>query len=191
MMLFCFHAFAQVKVDFHHWNKKFQSYFYSSSKYLVHDEENFCRTGDKVVIKSCPKVSQRKYYHIRNVVKMFPRNDYYEKPVPQRDEAVEKEFRKIFQGFLKAEEAKGARRTIKEETEIRLKLKARALGRAINNLKKLQAQKNKAQKKADAQKKKEEALKASQAGGGQEIGTTSGSQTHQELQEKVGALFLG
>ncbi len=48
-----------------------------SSKFLVHDEENFCRSGDKVVIKNCLPLSERKHYFVRNIVKPFPRNDFY------------------------------------------------------------------------------------------------------------------
>lgn len=44
-----------------------------SSKFLVHDEEKFCVSGDKVVIRSCEPLSSRKHYYVRNIVKPFAR----------------------------------------------------------------------------------------------------------------------
>jgi hypothetical protein len=34
----------------------------------VHDPEDFCKTGDKVVVKQCRKLSATKYYSVRNIV---------------------------------------------------------------------------------------------------------------------------
>ena len=48
--------------------------------YFAHDEDHFCVTGDKVVIKSCDPLSIRKNYYVRNIVKPFARADYYQKP---------------------------------------------------------------------------------------------------------------
>ena len=40
-----------------------------------HDEENYMRTGDKVVIRACRKLSARKYYYVRNIVKPIGRQN--------------------------------------------------------------------------------------------------------------------
>lgn len=66
-----------VKVDYAYYNKKYKGYAKDTTHFLVHDEENFCVSGDKVVIRSCLPLSKRKHYYIRNVVKPFPRKDYY------------------------------------------------------------------------------------------------------------------
>ncbi len=38
-------------------------------KFHCHDEEEYCRTGDKVVIRSCHKISNSKSYFVRNIVR--------------------------------------------------------------------------------------------------------------------------
>jgi len=43
----------QVKVDYRYWFPKFKQFKTKTSKYQVHDGENFCVIGDKVVIKQC------------------------------------------------------------------------------------------------------------------------------------------
>lgn len=68
-----------MKVDYQFYVRKYKGYVTKSNKFLVHDEENFSRPGDKVVIRSCLPISTRKHYYLRNIVKAFPRNDYYEK----------------------------------------------------------------------------------------------------------------
>lgn len=49
---------------------------------MVHDEENFCTTGDKVVIRHTDKLTKNKYYYVRNIVVPYPREDYYKDPNP-------------------------------------------------------------------------------------------------------------
>ena len=39
-----------------------------NKNFHCHDEENYCRTGDKVIIKSCRKMSAIKHYYVRNIV---------------------------------------------------------------------------------------------------------------------------
>ena len=36
--------------------------------FQVHDPEDFCKTGDKVVVRQCRKLSATKYYSVRNIV---------------------------------------------------------------------------------------------------------------------------
>ena len=49
----------------------------------VHDEEEYCRTGDKVVIRQCRKISPIKHYYVRNVVLPVGRVNIYEKDITQ------------------------------------------------------------------------------------------------------------
>ena len=49
----------------------------------MHDEEEYCRTGDKVVIKQCRKISPIKYYYVRNIVLPVGRHHIYEKDLTQ------------------------------------------------------------------------------------------------------------
>ena len=41
---------------------------------LVHDQMNYCVSGDKVIIKNCQKLSKQKAYYIKNIIKPFPRD---------------------------------------------------------------------------------------------------------------------
>ena len=50
-----------------------------ASTFMVHDEEDYCVTGDKVVIKHTNKISSRKYYFVRNIIIPYPRDTYYTK----------------------------------------------------------------------------------------------------------------
>ncbi len=48
-------------------------------KFHAHDEDEYCRTGDKVVIRySGKKVSPIKYYYVRNVVLPIGRHHAYD-----------------------------------------------------------------------------------------------------------------
>ncbi len=40
-----------MKVNYKFWVNKYQDYAPRCTKFIVHDEENFCVSGDKVVIK--------------------------------------------------------------------------------------------------------------------------------------------
>ncbi len=46
------------------------------NNHQVHDEDEICRTGDKVVIRICNPISKLKHYYVRNVVWMIPRHNY-------------------------------------------------------------------------------------------------------------------
>lgn len=64
------------------WWKTFNFRYYRYRKrgrnYQAHDEENFCRVGDVVVIKQCEKLSPIKHYYVRNVLKQAARFDYWD-----------------------------------------------------------------------------------------------------------------
>ena len=40
----------------------------SSKNFHAHDPEEFCKTGDKVVLRACRKLSPIKHYYVRNIV---------------------------------------------------------------------------------------------------------------------------
>jgi ribosomal protein S17 len=39
----------------------------------VHDENNYCVTGDRVIIGNCFKMSNTKAYYVKSIVKPIPR----------------------------------------------------------------------------------------------------------------------
>ena len=57
-----------VRVSSYHYNYKIGFWLTRSRNFHVHDEENYCKTGDKVVIQSCRKISKHKSYYVRNIV---------------------------------------------------------------------------------------------------------------------------
>jgi small subunit ribosomal protein S17 len=62
-----------VQVDRFFFVPKLNKTFTRPGRFQAHDEEEFCRVGDKVVIRACRPLSKTKRYYVRNVVKMFPR----------------------------------------------------------------------------------------------------------------------
>ena len=70
------------------WNKKFAIYYRRTGTYQVHDEENFARPGDIVVIKACQKVSTQKAFFVRNIVRQAGRFDYWDEMIKRREEEV-------------------------------------------------------------------------------------------------------
>jgi hypothetical protein len=57
-----------------------------SRNFHCHDEESFCRTGDKVVIQSCRKISSIKHYYVRNIVRPVVRQNLSGKPETQYEQ---------------------------------------------------------------------------------------------------------
>ncbi len=66
-----------------HWNFKYKKYQYSHKNKQVHDENNYCVTGDKVIIRATEKLSKTKAYYVKTIVKPFARGDY-ELKTPER-----------------------------------------------------------------------------------------------------------
>ena len=58
------------------WNKKYKRHINSHKNKLVHDETNYCVSGDKVIIKSCQKLSKQKAYYVKTIFKPFPRDEH-------------------------------------------------------------------------------------------------------------------
>ncbi len=68
-----------VKLYTYKFNKKYKRFRTSFSKVHAHDEENFVREGDKVVIRQIGrKVSAQKAFYVRSIIKPVGRHDYYD-----------------------------------------------------------------------------------------------------------------
>jgi small subunit ribosomal protein S17 len=65
-----------VKVDSLTFNPTYKIFINRPSKFQVHDEDEICKTGDKVVIRLCRPVSTLKHYYIRNIIWMVPRHNF-------------------------------------------------------------------------------------------------------------------
>jgi small subunit ribosomal protein S17 len=65
-----------VKCDSVTFNPTYALYINRPSKFQVHDEDDICKTGDKVVIRSCRPISTLKHYYVRNIVWMVPRHNF-------------------------------------------------------------------------------------------------------------------
>jgi hypothetical protein len=64
-------------------NTKFGKWMSRGNWFHCHDEEDYCRTGDKVVIKQCRKLTTIKHYYVRNIVLPVGRHNIYEKDLSQ------------------------------------------------------------------------------------------------------------
>lgn len=65
-----------VRVSSQRWNSKYKLYLHSHKNKLVHDDTNYCVTGDKVIIKSCVRLSKQKAYYVKNIIKAFSRTEF-------------------------------------------------------------------------------------------------------------------
>eukprot|EP00806_Schmidingerella_arcuata_P006581 Macronucleus_6996.p1 GENE.Macronucleus_6996~~Macronucleus_6996.p1 ORF type:complete len:144 (+),score=36.99 Macronucleus_6996:1-432(+) len=75
-----------VRASNYRWLTKVSMWTQRSKNFLVHDEENFCRTGDKVVIRSCRKMTAKKHYYVRNIIKHVGRQNVSGKPQTQYEQ---------------------------------------------------------------------------------------------------------
>ena len=61
-----------------------------SKNFHAHDGEEFCETGDKVVIRRCRKLSSIKHYFVRNIVLPVARQNLTGEPLTQYEaDAIE------------------------------------------------------------------------------------------------------
>ncbi len=67
-----------VLVSRYTYHKTYLHWMSRSKKFHVHDEDEYCKIGDKVVIRSCNKISNTKAYYVRNVVLPVGRHNFYE-----------------------------------------------------------------------------------------------------------------
>ncbi|EGR31697.1 ribosomal protein, putative [Ichthyophthirius multifiliis] len=133
-----------VRVDHKFWVPKYKEYQSSQKKYQVHDEENFCVIGDKVVIRSCMPLSPTKHYFVRNIVKPFSRDEFKPQKDQKKelDENVKQEYEKVYKELLEGERIRLSTKKRKEELIIKAQLKARALQKAIAIKKSFHLEKN-------------------------------------------------
>ena len=57
-----------VRVSNYRYLKKVGIWAQSSKNFHAHDPEEFCKTGDKVVLRACGRISPIKNYYVRNIV---------------------------------------------------------------------------------------------------------------------------
>ena len=70
---------ATVRISSYHWNFKVGFWLTRTKNFHCHDEEDYCRVGDKVVIQQCRKMSRIKSYMVRNIILPAPRQNFYTK----------------------------------------------------------------------------------------------------------------
>jgi len=68
-----------VRVSSYHWNYKVGFWMSNSKNFHVHDQENYARTGDKVIIQACRHHSKSKNFFVRNIVLAAGRQNLYTK----------------------------------------------------------------------------------------------------------------
>lgn len=119
--------FFQVKVTSQSWNSKYRSLFYKTTDFQVHDEENYCVVGDKVVISRVKKFTPTKYYYVRNIVKAFPREDFYKVESPLEDKDTLKEFEKYKKDIFLSELGRSPIMSRKQVAELKKNAKAKAI----------------------------------------------------------------
>ena len=119
-------------------------------------------------------MSERKHYFVRNIVKAFARNDYYEH-TKVTNPLVDQEFNKILKDYMKTAHNSLLNRDKKTEIEMKTQLKIKAMSRAIQNVKQMEALRIRSKSASDALKQKLNANKEDK-----------GAKKEEETEEKVG-----
>jgi small subunit ribosomal protein S17 len=57
-----------VKVENFVMHPLYHRFVRTSSKFMAHDEENTCSSGDRVLIEECRPLSRRKKWRVRKVI---------------------------------------------------------------------------------------------------------------------------
>jgi small subunit ribosomal protein S17 len=57
-----------VKVENFVMHPLYQRFVRTTSKFMAHDEENSCNTGDRVLIEECRPLSRRKRWRVRKII---------------------------------------------------------------------------------------------------------------------------
>lgn len=57
-----------VKVENFVMHPLYHKFVRTSSKFMAHDEENTCNSGDRVLIEECRPLSKRKRWRLRSVI---------------------------------------------------------------------------------------------------------------------------
>ena len=85
------------------YNHTYNIYRKRASQYQVHDEENFCRIGDVVVIKACKKLTPTKSYFLRNIESQAARFDSWNNLDNEVNELIGQKFYKLEGKYPNAE----------------------------------------------------------------------------------------
>lgn len=88
-----------VRCDSSHEIEAYRKRVITRTNFQVHDEDEICKTGDKVVIRLCNPISKLKHYYVRNIIWMVPRHNYtinkflnFEKRALLYNETLRKDF---------------------------------------------------------------------------------------------------
>jgi len=57
-----------VKVENFVMHPLYHRFVRTTSKFMAHDEENSCNTGDRVLIEECRPLSRRKRWRVRRII---------------------------------------------------------------------------------------------------------------------------
>jgi small subunit ribosomal protein S17 len=57
-----------VKVENFVMHPLYRRFMRTTSKFMVHDEENSCNNGDRVLIEECRPISRRKRWRVRKII---------------------------------------------------------------------------------------------------------------------------
>jgi len=57
-----------VKVESFVMHPLYQRFVRNTSKFMAHDEENACNSGDRVLIEECRPMSRRKRWLVRKII---------------------------------------------------------------------------------------------------------------------------
>ena len=66
-----------VEVSNYRFIKKYRMWVSRRKRFHCHDPDEFWWVGDKVIIRQCLKLSNIKYFYVRNVVLPIGRNSFY------------------------------------------------------------------------------------------------------------------
>lgn len=125
-----------VQVKFRAWHNNFLRFVYSSGVFHVHDEEEYSKTGDIVVIRHMAPINKKNYY-VRNVVEEIGTQEYWEKiDASQHSEEVKGRAQQIASKMKREHNKKFHFRNYKssERIEISKKMKREALSMAYKEL---------------------------------------------------------
>lgn len=57
-----------VKVENFILHPLYHRFVRTTTKFMAHDEENACNTGDRVLIEECRPISRRKHWRVRKII---------------------------------------------------------------------------------------------------------------------------
>ena len=77
------------------YNYTYNIYKTRASQYQAHDQDDFCRIGDIVVIKACKKLSPTKSYYVRNIESQAARFDKWDNLDPTVNEIIGEKFYRL------------------------------------------------------------------------------------------------